>query len=216
LLSPADLEYFSLANSSLIERNAAMKLSEIIKKRRSCRAYKDTPVTSDQLQTIVEAGQWAPSPLNQQPFEFIAVTDATVKAQIQKISMEAKQTVLDNNGPGWAKNYPMNFISECPLIVVVVYNPDKGGLGGYFGQPHGALQSASACIQNMMLQASELGLDSLWFTFFDPSVLKPVLEIPENLDIAGTILIGTPATEVKAPKRKTPVIHQDGYKTESD
>ncbi len=191
-----------------------MEFSEVIKKRRSCRAFKDVPVTDEQLQTIVEAGQWAPSPLNMQPFQFVAVKDKTIKAQIQKAGIEAKQIVIDNNGPGWVEKYPMNFIIDTPLIIVVVYDPNKGGLGSYFGQPHGALQSSSACIQNMTLQATELGLDSLWFTFFDPKTLGEILDIPDHLDIAGAILFGAPAVKSKGSKRKTPTVHIDKFKVE--
>jgi 5,6-dimethylbenzimidazole synthase len=188
-----------------------MEFSELVKKRRSCRSFKDVPVTQEQLQAIVEAGQWAPSPLNQQPFQFIAITDPDVKAKVQKIGIEAKQIVIDNGGPGWAAKYPMNFVGECPLILVVVYDPEKGGLGNYFDQTHGALQSTSACIQNMMLMATDLGLDSLWFTFFNPLSLKEVLDVPEKLDVAGAIMIGTPAMTAKAPPRKIPEIHQNHY-----
>ena len=192
-----------------------MEFSKLIKKRRSCRAFKPTPVTPEQLQAIVEAGQWAPSPLNEQPFQFIAVTDPTVKAQIQKTGIEAKQAVVNSSGPAWVKKYPMDFVGDCPLIIVVVYDPEKGGLGSYFGQPHGALQSACACIQNMMLKAADLDLESLWFTFFDPAVLKPVLDIPQKLDVAGAILIGTPAMETRAPRRKTPTVHQNHFSVEA-
>jgi 5,6-dimethylbenzimidazole synthase len=191
-----------------------MEFDELFKKRRSCRAFMPVPVTEDQIQAIVTAGQWAPSPLNEQPFEFIAVTDPTIKAQIQKAGIEAKQIVVDNNGPEWVKKYPMNFIGESPLILVVVYNPNKGGLGSYFGQPHGALQSTSACIQNMLLKSADLGLDSLWFTFFNPSTLKIVLDIPTELDVAGAVFIGTPAMEAKAPRRRTPKIHRDRFNKE--
>jgi 5,6-dimethylbenzimidazole synthase len=188
-----------------------MEFSELFKKRRSCRAFKNIPVTPEQLQAITEAGQWAPSPLNQQPFQFIAITDPDVRAKVQKSGIEAKQFVADNGGPEWAKKYPMNFIGECPLIMVVVYDPEKGGLGSYFDQPHGALQATSACIQNMMLMAADLGLGSLWFTFFNPASLKQVLDIPEKLDVAGAVMIGTPAMEAKAPPRKAPQIHQNRY-----
>jgi len=191
-----------------------MEFSELLKKRRSCRAFKNNPVTEEHLQQIVEAGQWAPSPLNEQPFQFIAVTDSAVKAQVQKIGIEAKQMVVDNNGPAWVEKYPMNFVGECPLILVVVYDPGKGGLGGYFGQPHGALQSTSACVQNVMLKASELGLDSLWFTFFNPSSLKQVLDIPQQFDIAGAVLIGEPAMEAKAPPRRVPIVHRNTFKAD--
>lgn len=191
-----------------------MEFSEVLKKRRSCRGYAATPVNHEDIDAILEAGQWAPSPLNMQPFEFITVTDPAIKSQIQKVGLEARQTVVDNNGPKWAAKYPMGFIADCPLITVVLYDPEKGGLGNYFGMPHGALQSASAAIQNMMLKATELGMDSLWFTFFNPSSLRPVLDIPDHLEVAGVILIGKPAMTAKTPPRKTPVVHQEKYQAE--
>lgn len=188
-----------------------MEFSELVKKRRSCRGFDQTPVSREDIDAILEAAQWAPSPLNMQPFQFITITDPTVKAQIQKVGLEAKQTVMDNNGPAWVEKYPMGFLADTPLIVVVLYDPEKGGLGNYFGMPHGALQSTSAAIQNMMLQAAELGMDSLWFTFYNPQSLRPVLDIPDTLDIAGVILVGKPAMTAKSPGRKAPVIHKEKY-----
>jgi hypothetical protein len=41
--------------------------------------------------------------------------------------------------------------------------------------------------------------------------LKTVLDIPAELDVAGAILIGTPAMEAKAPPRRTPKIHRDRF-----
>jgi nitroreductase len=97
------------------------------------------------------------------------------------------------------------------VFIVVVFDPSKGGLGVFFNQPHGALQAVSACVQNMMLAAADQGLGSLWFTFFDPADLQSVLNIPENLEIAGVIPIGKPKGEMKAPPRKEPVVHKDRY-----
>ncbi len=188
-----------------------MEFSELIKKRRSCRGFDKTTVSQENVDAIIEAAQWAPSPLNMQPFQFITVTDATLKAQIQKVGLEAKQTVMDNNGPGWVEKYPMGFVADAPLIVVVVYDPEKGGLGNYFGMPHGALQASCAAVQNMTLKATELGMDSLWFTFFEPASLRPVLDIPDTLDIAGVILVGKPAMAAKSPGRKAPKVHKEKF-----
>lgn len=47
--------------------------------------------------------------MNQQPFQFIAVTDADLKAGIS-----AKLAVADQGGPGWAQKYPMGFAGTCP------------------------------------------------------------------------------------------------------
>jgi nitroreductase len=188
-----------------------MAFRELVKHRRSCREFTDTPVTREQIEAIVTAGQWAPSPLNQQPFQFIAVTDPQLRDGIQKTGTAARKAVADQGGPGWAQKYPMEFVGACPLIIVVVSDPSKGGLGNFFNQPHGALQAASACIQNMMLMAAELGLGTLWFTFFDPEDMKPLLNIPSELEIAGAVLVGTPTAEVKAPPRKPPRIHDNRF-----
>ena len=98
-------------------------------------------------------------------------------------------------------------------MIAVTTNRKKGGLGSFFNQPLGAYQAGCACIQNMMLAAAEQGYESLWFTFFDPDRLAKVLDIPENLDIAGLVLIGKPMTPTKAPPRKDPKIHYQRYST---
>lgn len=190
-----------------------MEFSELVTKRRSCRAFQQTPVTEAQLDALLTAAQWAPSPLNLQPVQYVVVTDPAIKTQIKGAGEAAKQAVLDNGGPDWVSKYAMDFVVDVPMIIVVLYDPRKGGLGGFFSQPHGALQAASAGIQNMMLRASELGLDSLWFTFFNPDAVRPLLNIPENLDVAGAVLIGLPAAAAKAPPRKPPVVHRERFST---
>lgn len=206
-----DEERRKMSKKKIHERKKQMEFSELVQKRRSCRAFKSTAVSEENLQAILQAGIWAPSPLNLQPFQFIAVTDPGIKGRIKEAGEAAKTAVFENGGPGWAKKYPMDFLVDAPMILVVVYDPQKGGLGNFFDQPHGALQAASACIQNMMLTAADLGLESLWFTFFDPAALKSILGVPEALDVAGAVVLGEPAMESKAPPRKPPVLHREQF-----
>ena len=188
-----------------------MDFKELVKARRSCRAFDDAAVTEEQLSYIVEAGQWAPSPLNAQPWEFIVISDEGLKSRVKKIAEEARQAVMDSGGPGWAAKYGMDFIEEAPVLVVVTVDPKKGGLGSFFGQTYGAMQAGSACIQNMMLAASDLGLETLWFTFFEPQKLQEALDIPPHLEIAGLLPIGKPKEPLKAPPRKEAKVHRQRY-----
>ena len=188
-----------------------MEFKDVVKSRRSCRAFEPDPVPDDQLAAIMEAGQWAPSPMNALPWEYIIVTDADVKAQIREVSEAAKQAVLDGGGPGFAAKYDMNFLEEAPVVITVVFDPAKKGLGDFFNQKHGALQAASACVQNMMLAAAEYGLGTLWFTWFDPHKMQAVLNIPDNLEIAAIVPVGKPKGEIKAPPRKELKTHQQRY-----
>jgi 5,6-dimethylbenzimidazole synthase len=188
-----------------------MEFKEFVKSRRSCRAFEPDPVPEDQLAAILEAGQWAPSPMNALPWEFIIITEAEAKAQIRKVSEAAKQAVLDNNGPGFAAKYDMSFLEQAPVIIAVVFDPSKKGLGDFFNQKHGALQAASACVQNMMLAAAEYGLGTLWFTWFDPNKMRTALNIPGHLEIAAVIPLGKPKVAIKAPPRKEPKVHRERF-----
>ena len=188
-----------------------MEFKEVVKSRRSCRAFEADPTPQDQLTAILEAGQWAPSPLHALPWEYIVVTDDVIKAKIRDVSEAAKQAVLDGGGPGFAAKYDMGFLEQAPVLIVVVFDPKKKGLGDFFNQKYGAIQAVSACVQNMMLAAAEYGLGSLFFTWFDPDKMRPVLKIPKHLEIAAIVPIGKPLGEVKAPPRPEPKIHHDEF-----
>lgn len=190
---------------------SAMEFQELIKNRRSCRSFENTPLDEAQLESILDAGRWAPSPLNLQPWEFVVVDDPATKTQIREISENAKQGVLEQKGPGWAAKYEMDFLEQAPVLIVVLANPSKNGLGNYFNQPHGAFQGASACIQNMLLACADMGLASLWFTFFSPEALRPVLGISDQLEIAGILPIGKPKGDLKPVPRKPPRVHRNQY-----
>ena len=188
-----------------------MEFKDLVKNRRSCRGFLSEVVSAEQLEFILEAARWAPSPLNLQPWEFIIINDPQIKAQVRKVAEDAKQEVIDKNGPGWASKYGMGFLEEAALLVVVVVDSSRGGLGSYFGQKYGAIQAASACVQNMLFACTDMGLGALWFTFFRPEKLRPVLNIPEKLEIAGIIPIGRPKEPTKAPPRNDPIIHENRY-----
>ncbi len=188
-----------------------MEFNTLVQTRRSVRSFEATEVTDEQIAAIIDAGLWAPSPLNLQPWKFIVVSDPDIKSQIKEVAEAAKQEVLDNDGPGWVSKYSMDWLIEAPVFIIVVVDPKKGGLGDFFGQEGGAMQAASACVQNMMLAAADMGLGSLWFTFFRPEKLKALLNVPENLDIAGAIPIGRPKDQAKAPPRKEAEVFAQKY-----
>ncbi|MGD1993557.1 MAG: nitroreductase family protein, partial [Anaerolineae bacterium] len=55
---------------------------DLIKKRRSIRKYTDTPVSEDQIRTLLEAAMAAPSGNNRQPWEFVVVRDEQLRHQL--------------------------------------------------------------------------------------------------------------------------------------
>ena len=188
-----------------------MEFKKLVRSRRSCRSFQTTAVTEEQIEQIVNAGQWAPSPMNLQPWEYIVVVDSEMKKRLRHVGEQARKKVIDGGGPGWAKKYSMEFMEQAPVLIVVVCNPRKGGLGGFFGQTLGAMQSACACIQNIMLAAADQGLGSLWFTFFDPEAVRAVLGVPVDREVVAILPIGRPDQVPEAPPRKAPRMHLDRY-----
>ena len=56
-----------------------MEFKALVQARRSVRSFEATEVTDEQIASIIDAGLWAPSPLNLQPWEFIVVSDPEIK-----------------------------------------------------------------------------------------------------------------------------------------
>ncbi len=194
-----------------------MELFSLMQQRKSCRSFQpESPLTAAEIRTIIKAGQQAPNPLNQQPWSFVVITSAEIKKKLRQAGEEAKQAVLDQGGPGWVGGFSIDFMEEAPLVIAVVVDPAKGGLGAFFKQPTGSIQAGSACMQNMMLAATTLGYGSLWFTFFDPGVVKPIIAVPENLELVGLLFVGKALGDIPASRRREPVIYADNFGVEYD
>ena len=185
-----------------------MEIWEAISGRRSVRAFLPDPVGEDQLKRLLEALAWAPSPLNQQPWSVVAITEIAQKAAVRGVAEEARALVLSLGGPGWVGKYSPAFLEQAPLLLAVIYDPAKGGLGINFSQPHGALAATAAGVQNLLLTAHSLGLGGVWFTFFDPARMRPILGVPEWLELAGILCLGKPSQPVPAPPRKPVTLYR--------
>jgi len=188
-----------------------MEFKEVVKARRSYRSFESTEIPENTIIALLEAGNWAPSPLNLQPWEFVVITDALKKAEVRKVAEAARQKVAASGGPAWVSKYGLDFLEEAPVLIAVLFDPSQGGLGKFFGQNQGAISSASACVQNIMLAAADMGLGTLWFTFFNPEEMRDCLGAPPTLEVAGVIPVGMPKGALKAPPRKDPKIHKQSY-----
>ena len=188
-----------------------MEFKDLVKARRSCRSFETEMVPVETIAAVLAAGTWAPSPLNLQPWEFLVLTDSRTKAEVKKVAEAARQKVTASGGPAWVAKYGLDFIEEAPVLVAVLFDPSQNGLGGFFGQRQGAIAAASACVQNIMLAAADMGLGTLWFTFFNPEEMRACLGVPGNLEVAGVIPMGKVKGTMKAPARKEARVHREAY-----
>ena len=180
-----------------------MELFDAIRGRRSCRSFTGQAVEAEKIAQILEAGLWAPSPLNAQPWEFVVITSAVVKDRILAEAERCRAWAVQASGWKWLGAYDAGFLKQAPVIVAVVADPKKSGVdmfqeGGGVGYQH----ACAAAIQNMLLAAHALGLGSLWFTFFDKDPVRAILEIPPEKNPLALICLGRPAEEIKPVPRK--------------
>ncbi len=165
-----------------------MDFMEIIKGRRSIRKYLPTEIEDQKIQTILEAGQWAPSASNKQPWHFIVVRDEEMRNRL-------------------AEAHPYGrFMAESPVVVVVLGDSEKHPRY-HLADPHNA-------VQNMILTAYHLGLGTCWMGVRDTAVepvFRDLLKVPERFRIICSISVGY--HDVQATRTREPLENMVSYET---
>ncbi len=144
-----------------------MDFLKIAKTRYSVRKYKDTPVEREKLDKILEAGRISPTGANLQPQRIIAVTS---KAGLEKLSKGAK--------------------TFGASVVLIVCSDKEAAWTRPADGKNIAEIDASIVTDHMMLQATELGLGTLWMCWFKPDIIRTEFDIPESYEIVNLLAIG--------------------------
>jgi nitroreductase len=158
---------------------------EAIKKRRSVRQYTGAPIPKEALIKIVDAGRWAPSGYNRQPWDFIVVTD---RDMIQALKIASQ----------WMEN-------AAAIIAVVL---DTGASKFW-------LEDGAAAVENMLLASTALGYGSCWLQgYTEPreAEFKRLLDVPEGKRLLTLIPIGVPTHWPEGEKKPLgEVLHWEKY-----
>jgi nitroreductase len=169
-----------------------MKIDEfltLVKLRKSIRKYdqkKQIPAQAEKL--LLEAARLAPSAGNQQTWHFFIVKDDSLKAGIARAA------------------YGQNFIKEAPLVVVVAVDKERAYKGyARRGLDLYSLQDTAAAIENMLLDATALGLGSCWVGAFSEHELELCLEIDSRRYRPVAIIPFGYATEEPAARGRMPL-----------
>lgn len=176
-----------------------------IRERRSIYRFSPDKVSDEGILAILDAGRWAPSWTNTQPWDFILVRDPVTKDKICDI---AKNMLLIVNGAD---------IEGCSCIIVVCVDPRR--------DPYHYIEDGAVATQNMALAAHSLGLSSYWAGVFDlgkangsmEQKVRELLGVPDPIRIVSILPIGAPAYG-KAGDRKSlrNMLHYDKYDNRSD
>ena len=179
-----------------------MDLMHAIRNRRSIRRLKAEPVNNDLVNTVLEAGRWAPSWANTQCWKFVVVRDASMRGK-----------VAETISPG---NPATDAIKSAPVIIVVC---GKLGRSGYkkgeavTDKGDWYMFDTALATQNMMLTAYSLGLGMVAIGVFDATRVAELLGVPSNARVVLLLPLGYPAEEPAAPPRKelSDIVSYDRY-----
>ncbi len=173
-----------------------MEQLNLIKKRKSIRAYKNDIVSEEDIHTLLEAARWAPSAGNKQPVEIVIVK-----------SVEQKEKLIEGA-------FGQKFIGQVPVVFVVCADLDRSSVRyGERGASLYAIQDAAAATQNILLMATDLNYGTVWVGAFDEKVVSSILKLPANVRPLAIIPIGRAAKDPSPrPRREIDeFIHHETY-----
>lgn len=157
-----------------------MDILDIIKTRRSVRRFLDRAVPDDLVEKVMEAGRWAPSGLNNQPWKFAIVTDSAKKEVLSKLTRYSK------------------IVRDAKVLIPVFLDSAAG-----YHRTKDA-QAVGACLQNMLLEAHSLGLGAVWLGEIIKSdkEIRRILCLGDDLELMAVLAVGYPAEKPREGKRK--------------
>lgn len=145
-----------------------MDFLELSKSRYSVLHYQNKPIPDELLNKIVEAGISAPTACNFQP------------QRIKVIHADADREKLNRVVP--SKYY-------VPAAFLVCYDKSKCWTRKFDGKTSGEID-ASIVTTHMMMEATSLGLGSIWVMYWNPDTMKAVFDIPDQYEPVSLLIVG--------------------------
>ena len=189
-----------------------MEFKDVVYGRRSVRSFSDKAIEDETLKEIIDAGLWAPSGVNLQPWYFVAVKSPKAMERLKKIMAdiaEKNRAHLEErfaDHPEVVKN-TVSFIAKlgnAPVVLLAFRDkPDYS----WALQDEGIVQSVAAAMENILLSAYDHGVASCWLTAPTQAAMGEVLRdefAPGHGNLICIAAMGYPVEgkEAKPPKRK--------------
>lgn len=185
-----------------------METKEAILTRRSVRAYEDRAVPDELLHEVLEAGIYAPSAVNYQPWYFVVIQNKEAMEKLTRIMGQVSERIE----PGLRERFPrhpdvidettgfVRRLGGAPVcILAFALKPD------YPKTAESITQSVAAAIENMLLLAADKGLGTCWLTAPVEADMADTLRdtfAPGKGDLLAVVTLGYATRVPKAPARK--------------
>lgn len=164
----------------------------VIRSRRSVRQFSDRAVPESAVQKMVEAARWAPSASNRQPWVLIVVDAPGLIEELRACS------------PG--------LMGRPSAVVCVAIDTSRTPAGQPGSESIDSMDAAMAA-QNLMLEATSLGVGSCPVASFDGAAVSRLLHLPAHVVPKLLVTLGYPRVPAKAPRRRPyeEVVYRNAY-----
>jgi nitroreductase len=132
------------------------EVMHVIKARRSIRSYQPQQIKNEELKTILEAGVFAPSSQNTQPWFFSVCQNPALIEKVNDWIIDEANYVKDNpKAREIAATRNASLFRKAPTLIIV---------SGDRSNPL-VVENCSCAAQNMMLAAESIGLGTCWISY---------------------------------------------------
>jgi nitroreductase len=161
-----------------------LEFFDVLRHRRSIRAYSPKEVEEEKLRRISEAANLAPSAGNLQAYQVFVYRSRDKREALSRAADDQK------------------FIVEAPVCMVFCADPERSASKyGDRGKQLYSVQDATIAGSFAMLAATDLGLATVWVGDFDEKMVQDIVGVKSVRPVA-IFSVGYPAEEPKPPQRR--------------
>lgn len=176
------------------------EILKVIRQRRSTRMFKSEQIKDEELKEIIDAGIYAPSATNQQPWHFTVIQNKEIidslNNDFKKLAKKSENDYIKRVG----ENEKFHMFYNAPTVILISGNENNPA----------APVDCAAATENILLASESLGIGSCWvgFTAYllnseeGKEYLKK-LGIPEGYKQIHSVALGYKGVNItNAPARK--------------
>jgi nitroreductase len=199
---------------------------ETVEKRRTVREFESKPVEEEKLLRVMAAGLKAPSHNHLREWEFILIRDFEQRKRVVDLGVAAKdysekeveeatKPMTEWEKPAYLAALPVQrrMLMSSPELLIVCFKMRKALKECKTLYELNNFASVWACIENILLAMAAEGLYGVTFIPQETTLLKKMLGIPGDYEVAVLIPIGY-SQEYLVKQRPLPLqekIHYDAW-----
>ena len=185
----------------------ALELFENMDKRRTTRHFSSRNVPRELIEQAIRCGSTAPSGAHLQPWTFVAVSNAELKAKMREAAEEeerktysermpeAWQEVLEPLGTDAVKEH----MTDAPWLVVLFRHSKRVRSNGEIGPTYYSTESCGIADGMFIHAIHNMGLVTLTHTPSPMGFLRDILNRPEHEHAMLVMPVGYPAEDAMVP-----------------